>query len=59
MHAELQIGDSVLMLPTKVRRWARSVRKRLRLGSLVSVYVADVDAAVAKPWQQDPTLCAS
>jgi len=49
MHAELQIGDSVLMLADESPAMgALSPQTIGGSGSLVSVYVADVDAAVAK-----------
>jgi len=49
MHAELQIGDSILMLADESPSMgALSPQTIGGSGSLVSVYVADVDAAVAK-----------
>ena len=49
MHAELQIGDSILMLADEnPKMGALSPQTIGGSGSLVSVYVADVDAAVAK-----------
>ena len=49
MHAELQIGDSILMLADESPQMgALSPQTIGGSGSLISVYVADVDAAVAK-----------
>jgi len=49
MHAELQIGDSILMLADENPKiGALSPQTIGGSGGLVSVYIADVDAVVAK-----------
>ena len=57
MHAEIRIGDSVIMLGEESKQWnALSPESIGGTGSGVHLYVRDVDAAVARAMAAGATL---